>query len=361
MAFKDFPEQEQGVRLLQCALSRGRLAHAYLFAGNELEYLEKLARTLAKALMCRKGAAVGARAHFVGRVGMGERRAAGGVVVDCCDSCPSCLKIDNDTHPDVHWARPESKSRVIQIDKVRSLMSEINLKPGEAEFKVGVVVAADRLNVQAANAFLKTLEEPPEKSVLILLTTDPQRVLETISSRCLRLNFGGHGMRPLPPERAAWLEKFAQNAATGQSSLIGRYRLVGFLLAKLAEIRAAVESDLWARSPLSKYDELDLDPDLRERLEKELEAAIEAEYRRQRAELLGDVQVWMRDVWLAAQAMGRDMMSFPDWNSTSAVASRIEPQNAMENLRVLERLQWLLGTNVQEALALEVSFLKLRL
>jgi DNA polymerase III gamma/tau subunit len=65
------------------------------------------------------------------------------------------------------------------------------LKPSEAEYKVAVIVGADRLNTQAANAFLKTLEEPPRNSILILLTTDPQRILETILSRCLRLSFTG--------------------------------------------------------------------------------------------------------------------------------------------------------------------------
>ena len=78
---------------------------------------------------------------------------------------------------------------------MRELMHEVQLKSSEAEVKVAVIVAADRLNPQAANAFLKTLEEPPPKSVLILLSTEPGRILETIMSRCLRLNFAGEGAR----------------------------------------------------------------------------------------------------------------------------------------------------------------------
>ena len=221
MAFKLFAKQTRGVELLQRSLARGRLGHAYLFAGDQLEELETLARTLAKTLNCQNPVQTG------------------GVATDCCDACPSCRKIDRDTHADVHWARPESKSRIITVEQTRELMREIQLKPTEAEYKVAIIAGADRLNVQAANAFLKTLEEPPGKSVLILLTTEPQRILETILSRCLRLNFFGEGVRPLDPAQIEWLARFDALAAGDQKSLLGRYRLLDVLLQKLGEIRSA--------------------------------------------------------------------------------------------------------------------------
>src|SRR5664280_1206323 len=139
MAFKNFPEHEQAVQLLQRSLERGRLAHAYLFAGHDLEELEAVARTLAKALGCRQ--------PVPGR---------NGVPIDCCDRCVNCLKIEGGNYADVHWVRPESKSRVITVDQMRDLLREVHLKPAEAEYKTAILVAADRLNVQAANAFLKT-------------------------------------------------------------------------------------------------------------------------------------------------------------------------------------------------------------
>jgi DNA polymerase-3 subunit delta' len=343
MAFKDFPGQEQGVALLQRSLARGRLGHAYLFAGSSLARLETLARALAKTLNCQRPV----------------RNNASRMPTDSCDTCASCRKIDNDAHADMHWVRPESKSRVIVIDRMRDLMHEVNLKPAEAEHKVGVIVAADRLNVQAANAFLKTLEEPPPKSVLILLTTDPQRILETISSRCLRLNFGGEGTRALDSERKAWLAQFAEAAAAGEKSLIGRYRLLGVLASKLAETKADAEASLKAKSPLAKYEEVE--PELQEKWEEELAAAIEAEYRRRRAELLADLQAWFRDVWLQTLAVERALFSLPELSRTKQVARRITARQARENLRILERTQWLLGSNVQEALALEVGLLQLHL
>ena len=343
MAFRDFPEQAQGAQLLQRSLERGRLAHAYLFTGHQLDELEALARTLAKTLNCQSPV----------------HGKTGGAGVDCCDACLACRKIGHDKHADVHWVRPESKSRVVTIDQMRGLMREIYLKPTEAEHKVAIIVAADRLNVPAANAFLKTLEEPPAKSVLILLTTEPQRLLETILSRCLRLNFAGEGMTPLDAARMEWLAKFSAMAAGGQRNLLGRYRLLDVLLQKLGEIRSRVAEALTARSPLQKYE--DVEKELQEKWEDELTAAIEAEYRRQRAELLVIVQRWLRDVWLQNLAAGGELLNFPGLAGAGEVAKHITRRQALENLQVMEQTQRLLHTNVQEALALEVGLLKLHL
>jgi DNA polymerase-3 subunit delta' len=343
MAFTAFPEQQQVVELLQRSLARGRLAHAYLFNGHQLATLEALARTLAKTLNCQQP----------------KRAQPDGPAIDCCDQCLSCRKIDADNHPDIHWVRPESKSRVITIDQMRELMGEIHLKPNEAEHKVAMIVAADRLNPQAANAFLKTLEEPPPKSSLILLTTEPQRLLETIFSRCLRLNFAGDGGWRPAPAHADWLATFGELAAAEQKSLMSRYRLLGALLKKLGEMKGAVESNLTARSPLQRYD--DLDPKLREKWEDELAASIEAEYRLQRADLLVALQWWLRDVWLRTLQVSDELLSFPSSASAGHLGARLSASQAMQNLAILERTQRLLGSNVQEALALEVSLLKLNL
>jgi DNA polymerase-3 subunit delta' len=242
---------------------------------------------------------------------------------------------------------------------MRELMREIQLKPNDAEFKVAVIVAADRLNPQAANAFLKTLEEPPSKSVLILLTTEPGRILETIISRCLRLNFGGESTRRWDDATQNWLNRFGQLAGAEQKSLLGRYRLMDVLAARLTEMKTAVEEELTAKSPLEKYD--DVEKDLRERWEDELKAAIEAEYRRRRGELLLGLQWWFRDVWLHTLASSREFLSFPDSEAPANVAQRISAQQARENLRIMEQTQRLLYTNVQEALTLEVGLLKLSL
>ncbi|MCX6928045.1 MAG: DNA polymerase III subunit [Verrucomicrobia bacterium] len=383
MAFKDFPEQQQGVKLLQRSLERGRLAHAYLFTGHHLDLLEGLTRTLAKTLNCL------------------QPLMQAGLAIDCCDRCLSCQKIEHGNHADVFWVRPESKSRVIKIGQIvhrddsppRVLLDAVNLKPTESRYKIGVIVAADRMHDSAANAFLKTLEEPPRQSVLILLTTEPQRLLETILSRCLRLNFAAEGPRQLAPAQLEWLTEFSEMAARDQKSLLGRYRLMDVLLRKLNAVRTNIEETLAARSPLEKYE--DAEDKLRDKWEEELKAAVEAEYRRQRADFLLALHWWLRDVWLltlgevqglesnlqspepevGASAAGSDpinhqlsiidsptsLLAFPQLAGANRVAQRISPKAAMENLRIMEQLQRWLGTNAQEALALEVGLLRLQL
>jgi len=349
MAFRDFPVHQQSVELLQRSLERGRLAHAYLFTGLQLETLEAVARALAQTLDCQRP------------VRRGE------AVVDCCDQCLACQKVRHDNHGDVHWVRPESKSRIIRIEQVRDLIQELNLKPAEARHKVAVVVGADRLRTEAANALLKTLEEPPPDSVLILLTTEPQRLLETILSRCLRLSFSGEGRCELALAQKEWLRSFSDLAADEEKSLLVRYRLLDTFVSRLTTLKETIEEQLTARSPLQRYK--DAEPQLAEKWEEELAAAIEAEYRRQRADWVGVLQWWLRDVWLqtlgvelADQAPARNgLLSFPELRGTARVAQRLTVREGLANLQVLEQLQRWLATNVQEALAIEVSLLKLKL
>jgi len=344
MSLAELQTQEEAVALLQRSLERGRLGHAYLFTGSNQDRLVIAARNLAKTLNCENPTQRGER----------------GQPVDACDQCPSCLKIERDNHADVLWIRPESKSRIITIDQMRELMKTVHLKPTHGAWKVAVLVAADRLKQEAANAFLKTLEEPPSNSVLILLTTDPQRILETILSRCLRLNFSGESGPGLDEEFRQWMARFSQMAASGPRSLLSRYRLLSVFLERLTALRDQIEEALSQRSPLEQHE--DADPKLRDKWEEELSAAIEAEYRHQRSEQLGGLQWWFRDVWLAALQQPSELFAFPDLAADAqAVAARISPQEAMGNLRQLEQTQRLLHTNVQEALALEVGLLKLRL
>jgi DNA polymerase-3 subunit delta' len=349
MAFKNFSERSQGVQLLQRSLARNRLGHAYLFTGDALEELETFARTLAKTLNCLQPVRTN------------------GVATDCCDECLNCRKIENQNHADVFTIRPESKSRVIKTEQIarrpdspaRVAVEFANLKPTEAELKVCIIVAADRLQTNAANAFLKTLEEPPKNCVIILLSTEPSRILETILSRCLRLNFSTGAARPLSPEQSYWLQQFSSTAAAAEKSLFGRYRLLDALLQRLNGIREKVDETLTALSPLEKYP--DAEKDLRETWEEELKAGIEAEYRRQRAEVLLLLQWWLRDVWMHTLAAGEELLHLPQIAGADEVAKRISARHARENLQVLEQTQRLLHSNVQEALTLEVGLLKLQL
>jgi DNA polymerase-3 subunit delta' len=342
MAFTDFPRQERMIRLLQRSLGRNRLAHAYLFTGNDLEELEGIAGTLAKAINCQTAAPAAGQTH------------------DSCERCDSCRRINANNHPDVHWLRPESKLRVITIEQARELMRAVQLTPTGARHKVGIVVAAERMSPQAANAFLKTLEEPPSRSLLILLSTDPQRLLETIRSRCLSVRFAADGTPAPASATADWIGQWARGMTEESGSLLGRYKVVGDLLGRLAGIKTGIEEKLGARSPLEQYPEADAE--LKEKWEAELSAATEAEYRHQRERLLGAFQLWLRDVWLRALTGQTTGATYPDLAAeTERVAARIRPEGATENLRILEDVQQMLRSNVQEALCLEVALLRLKM
>lgn len=343
MPFADIADRGRSVELLQRSLLRGRIAHAYLFAGPQIEPLETIARTLAMAVNC--GA---------------PRSLPPDGRPDACGSCSACHRIAASTHPDVLWVRPESKLRVITIQQIREVIHTAVLKPTDALWKVAVIVGADRMNPQAANAFLKTLEEPPGRSILILLATEPQRLLETILSRCLRLDFRSDEQRHLHEASSAWLPELAQGLAEAGPSLFGRYHLLSRLAAHLADLRSKSLETQQAQSPLDSHD--DVEPRLRQRWEDELAAAAEADYRRLRADVLADLQWFFRDVWLKTLNATSDLLALPELESfTAAIAKRIGGTGAQHNLSTIARAQKMLETNVQEALVLEVSLLNLQL
>ena len=146
-------------------IENSRLAHAYLFVGPACVGKRETAEAIAKLVNC----AASNNETF-------------------CDSCPSCIKINNLQHPDVYLIDAEA-SGSIKIDEIRSIIKRVSLKPFEGKRKVFIIVNAENLTSQAANALLKTLEEPPNNSLIILTTCFPQRNLDTIKSRCHIINF----------------------------------------------------------------------------------------------------------------------------------------------------------------------------
>ncbi len=135
-----------------------------MFSGPEGTGKKLVARNFAKALNCLEGAA------------------------DACDACLSCRKIENGRHPDIHII-DKGDSEEIKIEDIRLLQQEICLRPYEAKFKVFIINGAHNLNSESANAFLKTLEEPPKKSVIILVSDKPRLLFRTIVSRCQNVKF----------------------------------------------------------------------------------------------------------------------------------------------------------------------------
>jgi DNA polymerase-3 subunit delta' len=329
---------------LQRSLQRGRLAHAYLLTGPRGVGKEPLARTLAKALNCEQQAATG--------------RSSARELPDCCDQCDSCRRIDHGSHPDIHWVRPESKSRRILIEQIREFESAVSLKPTMARVKVGVIVDADCLNESASNAFLKTLEEPPAQTIILLLSTEPQRLLTTIVSRCLKLSLAGGGEGIESPYRQQVLPLLAQHQARGTDRVRGTYALLAGLTGLLNEIRDTTRARVEAADDWEKYPELDAK--VRDRLEEQREARIEGEYRAARELVLEDLYSWFADVALARHGAGREL--FRNTAYADAIAQRaqaVEPAQTLAHLEAVEDIRDALRRNISEPLALEVGLLKL--
>ncbi|MFC4261223.1 DNA polymerase III subunit delta' [Marinobacter lacisalsi] len=163
------------------ALDQGRLPHATLVHGERGVGKRRLAESIAALLVC-------------------EHRTAGGT--EACGQCRQCQLVAGESHPDIRVYQPE-KSRMVRIDQVRALSQFAVASPQVAGFKVAIVNRADQLNINAANALLKTLEEPAADVVLLLLQETGRPVLPTIRSRCRIMPLA----TPSAGEAASWLSR----------------------------------------------------------------------------------------------------------------------------------------------------------
>jgi len=185
MTLRKLEGQPRAVETLRAALRSGAVHHAYLFTGPEGVGRELAAVGFVQALLCAVQPNEG------------------------CGECDVCLRVERMSHPDVAWVMPQEEmvarklagrsdfsgtvSKEIRVEQVRQLQERLSLRSLEGGYKAAVVPSAEKMNPQAQNALLKTLEEPPARTLLILLVSSVDKLLPTILSRCARVSFG-----PLP-------------------------------------------------------------------------------------------------------------------------------------------------------------------
>jgi len=320
---------EEAFTLLQSAHAHDRLAHAYLLTGPAGSGKRALADRLCALLLGENVAGL--------------------------------------QHPDIHVIEPESKSRRILIDQIRELERNLQMRSRLGGQKVGIIVDADRLQPAAANAFLKTLEEPPGHSSLLLLSGLPDQLLETIVSRCLEIPLRLVEARQPTPLQAKLLAALHAHARQERPGLVEAFRLVRDFQTLLGEARESIqaEADAAQKAEEQHYKQTSDAGKWLEDREDFYKALVESRYVASRQSLLETLEQWWADalrqqaapstaagspVALDHPAFAAETATLGARHSTSAL---LRKSDALEKLR-----ENLANPGIQEQLALECAFLR---
>jgi DNA polymerase-3 subunit delta' len=313
---------EWALELLADALKQGRLSHAYLFTGPAQVGKTTVARAFAQALLCEREAGTP------------------------CGECRTCQRVAAGRHPDVQLIRAQRDT--IQIEQVRMLQSDAALSPLEGRYRVFIIREIEKATPPAANALLKTLEEPPPRVILLLTSARPDQLLPTVVSRCQVI-----GLRPLPleiirtaletrwgvdPERAALLARLSAGrlgwAVEAQSN------------PELWEARSRALDDLLALTGDGPYGRL---------------AYAEALSRRAEAldVILGLWASWWHDVLLIQRGLPDALVNLDRRVQLAQQAELYQPHQVVAALEdLVQTVRWL-KANVNVRLALDVLLLRL--
>jgi DNA polymerase III subunit delta' len=304
--------KENALERLKTAWNAGRLAHAYLLAGPGGAGKEWLAARMAGVVL-------------------------GGTADEAL------------AHPDYHSVAPESKSRRIVIEQMRTMEQSLQMKPMRGSTKVAVIHDADRLQPQAANAFLKTLEEPPPGCHIFLLTPLPDAIMDTIISRCIAVPLRGAGERAVADALVkALLQAGGPDIAAGM-------RFTRAFQKATAAIREQVTDELEGelKQQLKHYRD-SADSKWEESREDQIKAQAEAAVVRERENLIhatGKI--------LAAALRHHHLPSDVHPEPIAGIAKSNPPERLFKRLAALDRTRDLLARGVQEGLALESGFLEM--
>ena len=329
MSFAKLIGNQRNKEILQRLLGRGRLNSTLIFAGPDGVGKRQFALTLAKAANCRKAPATG-------------------YALDSCDECPVCRRIDAGAYGDVTVIRPDGQ--FIKIAQTRELAGEVYSRPREGRQRFFIIDEANRLREEAANSLLKTLEEPPPTSTIILLTARPDALLLTIRSRAQRLNFAALSVAemekflaenyPRPAPDTALLARITQGRI-GQATAfdLSVYRQERRTLIELLELLAAGEN----RFRLLKAAEY-LGKKEREDFEKELD-------------LMNSL---LRDLFLlAAGGSGEAIVNIDVVDRLAPLAQKIGSRRLMAWVEKFDELRARLRININRQVATEAALLSL--
>lgn len=188
----NYPWLQTNFKRIYDSAQAGRLPHALLLSGAEGTGVPEFAAEIAAYRLCFQGSESGA-----------------------CGQCKACSLLNSGTHPDLKRLEPENKARNIKVDQVRALVDFMSQTPQIGDWKVAIIQPAHLMNINASNALLKVLEEPPGSSLLLLATERPQVLLPTVRSRCMQMMLSG----PNAQQSQGYLEAAGMEADAGASAI----------------------------------------------------------------------------------------------------------------------------------------------
>jgi len=315
----------EALEYLESCFSAGRLAHAYVVAGPPRGAAGALAETVVQIIFCEA-----------------EEKP--------CGKCRVCRQVSAHQHPDLLWIEPQLKSRRISVDQIRDLQRRVCQTAFSAGWKACVLAGADRLGKEASNAFLKTLEEPPGRTILFLLSDSPQFLLPTVLSRCQMIMLNEEGV-DLPE---AWhrevmgiLEGDDSDYGGVEIAAWGRAERLGSLLAGIKKAAAEMEKELADREAADAEDET-------------LDARINSRYRELRRGLMRVLERWFRDVLLLVVGGDFDVLCHPECAPALARrAQRLTYRQALRHVAVIGNMNRQLEQNIPEVTVLSAGFSEL--
>jgi DNA polymerase-3 subunit delta' len=303
------------------AWKRDRLAQAYVLTGAVRGSALDLARRILAMLFCQA-----------------ERDQP-------CGSCPGCRQAAEDRLPDVRFLEPVKASQKIGVEETRGLCSALGQTSLAGGWKAGVLLYADRMTSEAANAFLKMLEEPPPRTLFLLLTEQPSGLLPTVLSRCQKvvLPAGDEAIRP-------WMETVAglmADKGLGALAGLGAATAFGAILGNMREEVETAETEAWDAGGAEDDDD-------------KLKARITARYKESRAVALRALLLWQRDVLAGAAGAGPELWVYRDYEAAVRdQAGRTPVAKALARVEAVEEMQTQLDQNVNETQVLEAGFSRL--
>jgi DNA polymerase III subunit delta' len=326
MSFANIYGHSKQISMLQKAMAQQRVGHSYLFSGLNAIGKKTLALEFAQALNCENTAE-----QF-----------------DACGICSACRKMIHGNHPDIHVL--ETQAQFIRIDAIRNIQEQMTFKPLEGRRRVFIIDDADKMNEQASNALLKTLEEPSADNIIMLVTARPYWLPQTILSRCRHVRLNPLAaetvarflieQKQMDPSKAAMLASLS-GGSIGQALEMNSEDMIAFRAELGRLLAAAGRSDPMSLLSLASF----LGQD-----KKEIKQGLTI------------LNTYFRDALVYQEAANAVMIiNADDLSAVTSLACRLNGEQLLQNIALVEKSNETIEMNVNKSLTLEAMAFKLHL